>query len=49
MSRIVKELMLDLPPTLTTQEANTFREKVAKDLKYMERRGVMPDLLYDFD
>ncbi len=49
MSRIVKEILLELPPTLTTKEARTFREKVAKDLADMERRGIKPDLPYDFD
>ncbi len=49
MSTIVKELMLGLPPSLTTEEAQVFRQKVAKDLKDMERRGIMPDLPYDFD
>ncbi len=49
MSRIVKEIMLGMPPTLTTKEARDFREKVSRDLADMARRGVAPDLPYDFD
>jgi hypothetical protein len=49
LSRITKELMLGLPPTLTTPEAMEAREAIAKDLAQMRKDGIAPDLPYDFD
>jgi hypothetical protein len=49
MSRITKEVILRLPPTLTSKEALAFRAEVADDLAEMERQGIVPDLPYDFD
>jgi hypothetical protein len=49
LSRITKELMLGLPPTLTTPEATEAREAIAKDLAQMKKDGIAPDLPYDFD
>lgn len=49
MSRITKEVILGLPPTLTTEEALAFRAEVAEDLKKMEQQGIVPELPYDFD
>lgn len=49
LSRITKELMLGLPPTLTTPEAMEARIKIAADLAQMKKDGIAPDLPYDFD
>lgn len=47
LSRITKELILNIPPTLTTSEAIEAREAIAKDLAQMRKDGIMPDLPYD--
>lgn len=47
LSRITKELILNIPPTLTTPEAIEAREAIAKDLAQMRKDGIMPDLPYD--
>lgn len=49
MSTITKELILRMPPTLTTPEANEFREAVRADLAEMRKQGIAPDIPYDFD
>ncbi len=47
LSRITKELILNIQPTLTTSEAIEAREAIAKDLAQMRKDGIMPDLPYD--
>ncbi len=47
LSRITKELILNIPPALTTPEAIEAREAIAKDLAQMRKDGIMPDLPYD--
>src|SRR5262245_5395453 len=49
MSRITKEIMLGLPPSLTTAEAREHRRQVEEELIQMRKDGIMPDLPYDFD
>lgn len=49
LSRITKEIILGLEPTLTTPEALEMRRKTAENLAQMKRDGIMPDLPYDFD
>jgi TPR repeat protein len=49
MSRITKEIMLGLPPSLTTAEAREHRSQVEEELIQMRKDGIMPDLPYDFD
>ena len=49
MSRITKEIMLGLPPSLTTAEAREPRRQVEEELIQMRKDGIMPDLPYDFD
>lgn len=47
LSRITKELILNLAPTNSTPEAIEAREAIAKDLAQMRKDGTMPDLPYD--
>src|SRR5262245_62416183 len=49
MSRITKEIMVGLPPSLTTAEAREHRRQVEEELIQMRKDGIMPDLPYDFD
>ena len=49
MSRITKEIMLGLPPSLTTAEAREHRRQVEEELIQMRKDGIMPDLPYEFD
>ena len=49
MSRITKELILGLPPTNTSAEAEDFRKEVALELAEMRKDGIVPELPYDFD
>ena len=49
MSRITMELVVEMPPSDTSQEVEDFRREVAKDLAEMNAQGIMPDLIYDFD
>ncbi len=49
MSRIQKEAMLNLPPTLTSDEALAFRKRMELDLAKMAEKGIAPDLPIDFD
>ena len=49
ISRITKELVLGVPPTLTTDEALALRTKIAEDLVKMRKAGIMPDISYDVE
>lgn len=49
LSRITKELILNLPPTNTSMEAMEVRRDIEADLIQMRQDGIMPDLPYDFD
>ena len=49
MSRITKEVVLKMPPTLTTWEALQFRAETECEIEEMRRDGIAPDLPYDFD
>lgn len=44
---IMKELILDAPPTLVSKEANEFREKVRGELVEMQKRGIVPEIPFD--
>lgn len=48
MSRITKEVMLRLPPSLTTKEALAFREEVSVEIAEMKAQGIVPELPCDF-
>jgi hypothetical protein len=47
LATIEKELLLNLPPTLTSLEAMETRREIKKDLDQMERDGVVPELPFD--
>lgn len=49
LSRITKELILNLPPSNQSQEAAVARREIAGDLEQMRAEGIMPDLPSDFD
>lgn len=49
MSRITREAILGLPPTLTTKEALAHRTRVEEELAQMRRDGLTPELPSDFD
>jgi hypothetical protein len=49
MSRITKEIILGMPPSNTSAEAEDFRKKVAEEITEMRAQGVVPELPYDFD
>jgi hypothetical protein len=46
---IMEELILGAPPSLTSMEANDFREKVREELAEMKKKGIIPEIPYDFD
>jgi hypothetical protein len=49
MSTITKEILLNLPPSVTTEEALEHRRQVEVELAEMRAKGIAPDLPYDFD
>lgn len=46
-NQILKELIMKLPPTLMTEEAQAYRAEVSAELIEMERDGIVPELSYD--
>ncbi len=48
LSTITKELILNLPPNNTSQEAMAAREVRALELAEMREQRIVPDLIYDF-
>ena len=49
MSTITKEILLGLPPSNTSREADNYRKVVAEELAQMRKDGISPELPYDFD
>lgn len=49
MSTITKELILKMEPSITTPEANKFRDAVAKELIEMRAQNIAVEIPYDFD
>ena len=49
LSRIAKELILNLPPSNPSQEAMEARREIEADMIQMRADGIMPDLPSDFD
>lgn len=49
MSRITKEIILGLPPSLTSDEALEHRKAVEVEIAEMRAQGISPELPYDFD
>lgn len=49
MSQICKEIVLGLPPTNRSAEAEEFRREVTPEIEEMRKAGIMCELPYDFD
>lgn len=49
MGTITKEIILGLPPSNTSREAEDFRKVVELEIAQMRKDGIAPEIPYDFD